>query len=87
MGETITLVESVGGTPFVEHLFWSSDSQYLAFTAVNRDGGGTDVWIFEPSRGIASRATDTGTAYAGSWVPGGAGTSLLWISTAGEAPV
>ena len=86
VGETITLVESVGGTPFVEHLFWSSDSQYLAFTAVNRDGGGTDVWIFEPSRGMASRATDTGTAYAGSWVPGGAGTSLLWISTAGEAP-
>jgi hypothetical protein len=86
VGETITLAESVGGTPFVEHLFWSSDSQYLAFTAVNRDGGGTDVWIFEPSRGTTSRATDTGTAYAASWVPGEAGTSLLWISTAGETP-
>ena len=31
-------------------------------------------------------ATDVGNAYAASWVPGGAGTNLLWISTAGETP-
>lgn len=86
VGETVTLAESVAGGPFVEHLFWSPHSRYLAFTVVDRDEGGTDVWIFQPARGTASRATDTGNAYAGSWVPGGSGTSLLWISTAGETP-
>jgi hypothetical protein len=86
VSETVMLGESVAGSPFVEHLFWSPDSQYLAFTVVDRAGAGTDVWIFQPATGIASQATDVGDAYAGSWVPGGAGTSLLWISTAGETP-
>jgi hypothetical protein len=84
--ETITLGDSVAGSPFVEHLFWSPDGRYLAYTLVDRDGDGTDVWIFQPGDASVSRATDVGTAYAGSWVPGTAGTSLLWISTAGETP-
>ena len=84
--DTVTLAESVSGSPFVEQLFWSSDSRYLAFTVIDRDAGGTDVWIFEPSIGSASQATDVGNAYAGSWVPGTSGTSLLWISTADETP-
>jgi hypothetical protein len=84
--DTVVLAESVSGSPFVEQMFWSSDSRYLAFTAVDRDGDGTDVWIFEPSIGSASQATAVGNAYAGSWVPGTAGTSLLWISTADETP-
>jgi Putative zinc-finger/WD40-like Beta Propeller Repeat len=87
VGDTITLAESVSGSPFVEHLFWSSNSQYLAFTAIDREeGGGTDVWIFQPAHASTSRATDVGNAYAGSWVPGSSGTSLLWVSTAGETP-
>jgi anti-sigma factor RsiW len=86
VGDTVILAESVAGTPFVEHLFWSSNSMYLAFTVVSRDGDGTDVWIFEPRTGTASPATDVGNAYAASWVPADAGTSLLWISTAGESP-
>jgi hypothetical protein len=86
VGETVVLAESVGGSPFVEHLFWSSHSQYLAFTVVDREGGGTDVFIFQPGDGATSRATDVGNAYAGSWVPGSSGTSLLWISTAEETP-
>jgi len=86
VGDTVVLAESVGGNPFVEQLFWSSDSQYLAFTAVDRDGGGTDVWIFQPADATTRQATDVGNAYAGSWVPGGSGTSLLWISTAGGTP-
>lgn len=84
VGDTVLLAESVGGSPFVEHLFWSSDSRYLAFTAVDRDGGGTDVFIFQPEPASTSRVTDVGNAYAGSWVPGASGASLLWISTAGE---
>lgn len=86
VGETVVLAESVAGNPFAEQLFWSSHSQYLAFTVVDPDGGGTDVWIFEPAVGAATRATDVGNAYAGSWVPGSSGTSTLWISTAGEIP-
>lgn len=86
VGDTLLLAESVGGNPFVEHLFWSSDSRYLAFTAVDRDEGGTDVLIFQPGLAATSRITDVGNAYAGSWIPGSAGTSLLWISKAGETP-
>jgi anti-sigma factor RsiW len=86
VGETLPLGESVGGSPFVEHLFWSSDGRYLAYTLVDRDGDGTDVWIFRPEEASVSPITEVGNAYAGSWVPGTAGSSLLWISTAGETP-
>ena len=86
VGETAPLAESVAGSPFVEHLFWSPDSRYLAFTVVNRVDGGTEAWIFQPSTGVATQVTDAGNAYAGSWVPGADGASLLWISTAGESP-
>jgi hypothetical protein len=86
VGETAPLAESVAGSPFVEQMFWSPDSRYLAFTAVDRTAGGTDVWIFQPSTGVSSRMTDLGNAYAGSWVPGAAGSSLLWISLAGDVP-
>ena len=86
VGDTVKLADSVGGSPFVEHLFWSADSRHLAFTAVDRNGGGTDAWLFDPGRGEARQLTDVGTAYAGSWAPADGGTSLLWISTAGETP-
>lgn len=86
VGETLVLGEGVAGSPFVEHLFWSPDSRYLAFTLVDVDGGGTDVWIFQPADGSVSQLTDVGNAYAGSWVAGGTGSSLLWVSTASETP-
>ncbi len=86
VGDTVKLADSLAGSPFVEHLFWSPDSRHLAFTVIDRDGAGTDAWIFDPAAGTASALTDVGTAYAGSWVPGGPGTSLLWISTASETP-
>jgi hypothetical protein len=86
VGETVKLADSVGGSPFVEHLFWSADSRYLAFTVVDPADASTDAWVFDPVRGEAAPVTDVGNAYAGSWVAGEAGTSLLWVSTAGEAP-
>ena len=86
VGETVVLGEGVAGSPFVQHLFWSPDSRYLAFTLIDPDGDGTDVWIFQPADGSVAQLTDVGNAYAGSWVPGGAGTSLLWVSTADETP-
>jgi hypothetical protein len=84
--DTVILGEGIAGGPFVEHLSWSLDSRYLAFTLIDAEGGGTDVWIFQPADGSVSQLTDVGNAYAGSWAAGDAGSSLLWVSTAGETP-
>jgi hypothetical protein len=86
VGETVKLADSVGGSPFVEHLFWAQDSRYLAFTVVDREDASTDAWIFDPATGEVSRLTNVGNAYAGSWVPATEGSPLLWLSTAGEEP-
>lgn len=87
--ETVILGESLSGDPFSERLSWSAPhGGYLAYTLVDPETGDADVWIFEPSTGEPYRLTDVGNAYAGSWVPGGgAGSSLLWVSIAGEEPV
>lgn len=87
IGDTISLGRSVGGSPFLEHLFWSADSRYLAYTLADPEGDGTDVWIFQPGTGETARRTDAGNAYAGSWAFSDAGTSALWVSTAGETPL
>ena len=86
-GGTVVLGESLPGS-FAEHLFWSPDGGYLAFTRIDPDGGGADVWIFDAATGTTSQVTNTGNAYAGSWIPGtdDAGQPMLWISTAGESP-
>lgn len=86
VGDTLVLAEGTAGGPFTEHLFWSPDGRYLAFTLVDTAGGGTDVWLFQPGDGSVSQLTDVGNAYAGSWAAGGAGSSLLWVSTAAETP-
>src|SRR5690606_5395658 len=86
VGETRVLGEGLAGSPFVEHLSWSPDSRYLAFTLIDIEDGGTDVWIFQPADGSTAQLTDVGNAYAGSWAEGGAGSSLLWVSTADETP-
>jgi hypothetical protein len=89
VGETLVLGESISGDPFVERLFWSSPrGGSLAYTLTDPETGATDVWVFEPSLGEPYRLTDTGNAYAASWIPGGgAGSSLLWVSVADEQPV
>jgi hypothetical protein len=83
IGDTILLGESVAGSPFLEQLSWSEDGAALAFTLADQKDETTDAWVFRPSVGEAERLTDVGNAYAGSWVPG---TSVLWVSTAGERP-
>ena len=85
VGETVLLAESVRGTPFADHLFWSPDSRYLAFTVVDRDGGGTDVHVLQTATGETSQATSIGTAYAGSWTIGDAEAGL-WVSVADATP-
>jgi len=86
IGHTVLLGEGVAGGPFLEHLFWSADSRYLAYTLADPDGTGTDVWIFEPGAGEPRRLTDTGAAYAGSWADSNDSSGLLWVSTAGDTP-
>src|SRR5688500_2486966 len=87
VSETILLGESVAGSTFLEQLAWSSNSQYLSYALADPDTNGTDVWIFQPVLGEAQQLTDVATAYTGSCVPVGAGTSQVWISTAGDEPV
>ncbi|MDQ3689428.1 MAG: zf-HC2 domain-containing protein [Chloroflexota bacterium] len=87
VGETVLLGESVAGSPFLEQLFWSSNSAYLAYTLAAPADNSTDAWLFDVAFGEPRQYTDVGNAYAASWVPGGAGTSSLWISTAGNVPM
>lgn len=86
VGETVRLGRGVEGSAFLEHLAWSPESLYLAFTLADPAGTGTDAWVFEPRTAAVSRLTDTGSAYAASWVPLDSDTSLLWVSTAGDIP-
>ncbi|HET6649143.1 MAG TPA: zf-HC2 domain-containing protein [Candidatus Limnocylindria bacterium] len=83
VGDTVDLGQSVAGSPFLEQMSWSDDGSTLAFTLADQKDETTDAWVFRPSVGEAERLTDVGNAYAGSWVPG---TSVLWVSTAGETP-
>jgi hypothetical protein len=83
VGDTVDLGQSVAGSPFLEQMSWSDDGSTLAFTLADQKDETTDAWVFRPSVGEAERLTDVGNAYAGSWVPG---TSVLWVSIAGETP-
>jgi hypothetical protein len=87
VGQTVSLGESVAGSPFLEQLAWSSNSYYMHYTRADPESGQTDVWRFDVAFGEPRQITDVGNAYAASWVPGSAGTSMFWISTAGETPI
>lgn len=88
VGEPVMLGTSVAGSPFLERLAWSADGEYLAFTVADQDGGGTDVWIFDPATEDVWQLTDVGDAYAGSWVTldadedGSEAVNALWVSRA-----
>jgi hypothetical protein len=84
VGETLVLGQSAAGSPFLEHLFWSADSRYLAFTAAFDDG--TDVYVFQPGTGEANRLTESGDSYAGSFAFSDSDTSALWVSVAEDDP-
>ena len=73
VGETVKLADSVGGSPFVEHLFWSQDSRYLAFTVVDREDASTDAWIFDPATGEAEPVDERGERLRGQLGPGHGG--------------
>ena len=88
IGEVVILGRSVAGTPFLERLAWSTDSQ-LAYTLGDPDApGATDVWILEPEVGEPVRLTEVGNAYAASWIPAREGdpATRLWVSIAGDEP-
>ena len=71
--------------PFLERLAWAPDGSALAYTLADPAGGGTDVWIFDRASGELWQLTDTGDAYAGSWVTiadDEAERTALWVSRA-----
>ncbi len=89
VGDSLKLGTSVSGDPFLEQLFWSSPrGSRLAYTLSDPESGETDVWIFDTATGDVGKATDTGNAYAASWLPDDSNASAsLWVSAAADRPV
>jgi hypothetical protein len=89
IGATAISIEGQDGGSFLQHMAWSPDGRYLAFTVSGLGDGSVDAFVFDPSTGVTTRLTDVGSAYAGSWVenPDQPGTYDLWVSVAGPEPV
>ncbi len=66
-----------------EELAWSPDSTYLAYTLTSQ-AATTDVWTFETLGGNIQQITNTGDAYAGSWMSDTR--DVLWVSRAAAQP-
>jgi hypothetical protein len=66
-----------------EELAWSPGSTYLAFTLTTTDTR-TDVWMFGVAEQTTQQVTNTGNAFAASWMPSG---DQLWVSNAAAQPV
>ncbi len=49
---------------------FSPDGRHIAVTVASR-GGGSDVWVVDPSRGVLQRVTFTDSAASGEWTPDG----------------
>lgn len=79
--QSLRLGESVAGDPFLKHLSWSPDSQFLAY-AVADTAGGTSVWMVDSATASPWRFAGGDASYVGSWV----GPDQVWISIAGERP-
>ncbi|MDQ4034952.1 MAG: zf-HC2 domain-containing protein [Chloroflexota bacterium] len=95
VGQTVHLGVSVAGSPFLERLAWSPDGAHLAYTLMDPDAGeeadevNSDVWVFDTAEATIRRLTESGTAYAASFMPAGEDDAMtrLWISNAGDEPV
>ena len=84
IAETVSLGESVSGSPFLERLAWSSDSRYLAYTLADPGGAGTDAWVYDAATNETWQLTAVGDAYAASWVDDpDSDAPALWVSRAG----
>jgi hypothetical protein len=84
--QTVPLGESMADSPFLEHLAWSTDSRFVAFTLADTSGAGTDVWLYLPASDLVHQLTSSGSAYNGSWVPSPP-SHALWVSIAGDVPM
>ncbi|MEP7040870.1 MAG: zf-HC2 domain-containing protein [Chloroflexota bacterium] len=93
----VTHLGCSSAAPFTDRLAWSPDSQYLAFTLVGVDIGpeqgceaasnGTDVWMFDTTRGKRTQFTTAGNAFAADFGPAGqSGDAQLWVSFAMPEP-
>ena len=92
VGSAFAVGRSVAGSPFVDRMSWSSDGHWLAVTIADPETPevDSDVWIFDVTDGSSHQLTDSGSAFAGSFVPAADddpdGVARLWVSVAGNEP-
>ena len=67
-----------------EQLDWLSDSGLVAYTLTNTDSK-TDVWVFSTEDQKPRQLTNTGDAFAGSWMEY-QGPPMLWVTRAAAQP-
>jgi hypothetical protein len=90
----ITHLGCSSAAPFTDHLAWSPDSHFLAYTLVGIDigpsagcqspGDGADVWLLDTSTGKNRQLTTNGNAYAADFTRANGG--ILWVSYAAAQP-
>jgi hypothetical protein len=87
----VTHLGCSSAAPFTDRLVWSPGGRYLAFTLVGIDLGadagceastnGTDVWLFDTSKGSRAQFTTAGNAFAASFgANADTGDAQLWVS-------
>lgn len=80
LGESMTASFAIG-----QELAWRAG--YLAYTLTTLDLK-TDVWIYGSQTGEMKQITNTGDAFAGSFMPTDSGKGVqLWVSRAADRPV
>jgi hypothetical protein len=68
---------------FGDEMAWSHDT--LAYTLFSPDSAANDVWVYRVGQDGPKQLTNTGDAFAASFMPSTEG-DHLWISRAGETP-
>ncbi len=78
LGQSMTPIYGIG-----DEIAWSPDSSMVAYTITTPNADRSDVWVMHTDNGFVDQLTETGNAYAGSWMD----EFSLWISAAGDSPV
>ncbi len=81
LGESLWAPYGIGA-----EIAWSPDSRYLAYSLSSPSDSRSDAWLFAAASGERKQLTNTGDAFAASWMPNDGSTSLLWVSRAAAQP-
>ncbi|HET6379987.1 MAG TPA: zf-HC2 domain-containing protein [candidate division Zixibacteria bacterium] len=85
--EILHLGESTATSGIGDELAWSPNGRYLAYTMTSPQRGTTDAWVFDAETGNVLQLTNSGDAFASSWMPSESGEQQLWVSRASATPV